>query len=143
MVNLPCRDSRFTNHIDELKRAKKPLNIMDALDDLRLHGTRKMLRWYLNVFEMRPQFWKNDDWYLLHDNAPTYRSNLIKEFFFKTHICIPPIHQTLPRVTFAINKNQFISVQLSVPINKKQFTVTSFCAIRRSERSIAGGLTEG
>ncbi|GFU33204.1 hypothetical protein TNCV_4157071 [Trichonephila clavipes] len=72
------------------------------LDD-RLHGTRKMLRWCLNVFEnivvkhlykslkihtsrirrlresirrKRPQFWHGDDWYLLHDNAPAHESHL-------------------------------------------------------------------
>ncbi|GFW98680.1 hypothetical protein TNCV_2758581 [Trichonephila clavipes] len=34
-----------------LKRADNPLKTMNTLEDLRRHGTRKMLRWCLNVLE--------------------------------------------------------------------------------------------
>ncbi|GFX03571.1 hypothetical protein TNCV_4751561 [Trichonephila clavipes] len=50
MVNLPLRDPRFTNGISVLKRADNPSKTMNTLGD-RLHGTRKMLRWCLKVFE--------------------------------------------------------------------------------------------
>ncbi|GFU26173.1 integrase catalytic domain-containing protein [Trichonephila clavipes] len=46
----PWRDPRFTNGIGVLKRVDNPLKTMDMLED-RLYGTRKMLRWCLNVFE--------------------------------------------------------------------------------------------
>ncbi|GFT52534.1 transposable element Tcb2 transposase [Trichonephila clavipes] len=49
--NLPWRDPMFTNCICVLTKADNPLKTMDILDELRLHGTQKMLRWYLNVFE--------------------------------------------------------------------------------------------
>ncbi|GFV03607.1 hypothetical protein TNCV_5005281 [Trichonephila clavipes] len=72
---------------------------MNALDYLQLHGTHKMLRWCLKVFEkiiakhlhkslrlhtsrrchLResirrkwPQFGQKGDWYLLHDNESAY-----------------------------------------------------------------------
>ncbi|GFX16831.1 hypothetical protein TNCV_2518091 [Trichonephila clavipes] len=100
-VNLPWRDPSFGNGIGVLKRAQNPSKTMIALDDLLLYGTRKMLRWCLNVFEkivtkhlhkslrlhtsrsrrLResihckwPQFCQSDDWYLLRDNAPAHRS---------------------------------------------------------------------
>ncbi|GFX02588.1 hypothetical protein TNCV_728421 [Trichonephila clavipes] len=50
MMNLPQRNPSFTNGIGVLKRADNPLDAMNTLDD-RLHGTQKMLCWYLNVFE--------------------------------------------------------------------------------------------
>ncbi|GFU73844.1 histone-lysine n-methyltransferase setmar-like protein [Trichonephila clavipes] len=83
---------------------------MNPLDD-RLHGTRKMLRWCLNMFEKivvkylhkslkihtsrrcrlresirrkRPQFWQSDDWNFVHNNAPKHRSQLLKGFLTKT-----------------------------------------------------------
>ncbi|GFV45050.1 hypothetical protein TNCV_907971 [Trichonephila clavipes] len=91
------------NSIGVLKRAENQSKTMNALDDLRLHGMRKMLRCCLNVFEkivtkhlhkslklhtsrrcrLResirrkwPQFWQKDDWYRLHDNSPAHRSQL-------------------------------------------------------------------
>ncbi|GFU62777.1 hypothetical protein TNCV_2388161 [Trichonephila clavipes] len=81
-------DPWFTNDLGVLKWAKNPLIIMNALDDLRLNGTWKTLRWCLNVFEKivakhlnislrlhisrrrrlmesirrkRPQFWQRDE----------------------------------------------------------------------------------
>ncbi|GFW72078.1 hypothetical protein TNCV_4789661 [Trichonephila clavipes] len=42
---------RFTKGIGVLKRAENLLNTRNALDELRLHGTRKKLRWGLNVFK--------------------------------------------------------------------------------------------
>ncbi|GFV70697.1 hypothetical protein TNCV_2022611 [Trichonephila clavipes] len=79
-----------------LNRAENPPSTMDALDDLRLHGTRKMLHWCLIVLEKivvkhlnkslrlhisrrcrlresirhkQTQFWQSDGWYLLHENS--------------------------------------------------------------------------
>ncbi|GFT85010.1 putative mariner transposase [Trichonephila clavipes] len=122
MVNLPWRDLRFTNGIGVLKKSENPLNTMNALDDLQLHGTRKMLCWCLNVFEkiaakhlkkllrlhtsrrrrLResiyhkwPQFWQSDDWYFLHDNAPAHRSQLVKDFLAKTRT------NTLPHLSYS------------------------------------------
>ncbi|GFX06414.1 hypothetical protein TNCV_2939421 [Trichonephila clavipes] len=51
MGNLPWRDQRFTKGNEAFKRAEIQLQPMSALDDLRLHGMRKMLRWCLNVFK--------------------------------------------------------------------------------------------
>ncbi|GFT25034.1 hypothetical protein TNCV_179491 [Trichonephila clavipes] len=100
MVNLPSRDSRFMNVIGVLKMAENPSKTMNALDDFRLHETRKMLRWCLNVLEkivakhlnkslrlhpyrtrrLResirhkwPRFWQSADWFLLHENTPVLR----------------------------------------------------------------------
>ncbi|GFV38972.1 hypothetical protein TNCV_965381 [Trichonephila clavipes] len=87
------------NSIGVLKKAEIPSKTMNALDEFRLHGTRKMLHWSLNVFEKivaghlhksprlhtsrrrslrksirrkRSQFWQSDGWYLLRDNAPAH-----------------------------------------------------------------------
>ncbi|GFX84519.1 hypothetical protein TNCV_560341 [Trichonephila clavipes] len=51
MVNIPWRDTEFTNSIGVSKRAENPWSTKNALDDLRLHGTRKMLRLCLNVYK--------------------------------------------------------------------------------------------
>ncbi|GFV37337.1 mariner Mos1 transposase [Trichonephila clavipes] len=98
---------------------------MNTLDD-RLHGTLKMLRWCLNVFEKivvkhlhkslkiytsrrrrlresirrkRHQFWQSDDWYLLHDSAQAHRSQLVKEFLAKTRTNVFPYHPYSPYLT--------------------------------------------
>ncbi|GFX64993.1 hypothetical protein TNCV_451311 [Trichonephila clavipes] len=110
------RDPRFANGIGVLKRDDNPSKMMNSLDD-RLHGTRKMLCWFLNLFEKivvkhlhkslkihtsqirrlrksirrkRPQFWQSDYWYLMHDNAPTHRSQLVKEFLAKARTDLLP-----------------------------------------------------
>ncbi|GFV00544.1 hypothetical protein TNCV_3645221 [Trichonephila clavipes] len=36
------------------------------------------------VSECVRKFWQSDHWYLMHDNATTYRSQLVKEFLAKT-----------------------------------------------------------
>ncbi|GFW12279.1 hypothetical protein TNCV_2489231 [Trichonephila clavipes] len=95
---------------------------MNALDVLRLHGTRENLnvfekivakrlqkslrlhtsrrhRWRESILRKRPQFWQIDDWYLRHDNAQAHRSQLVKVFPAKTRTKVfphPPIHQTRP-----------------------------------------------
>ncbi|GFU43265.1 hypothetical protein TNCV_1567121 [Trichonephila clavipes] len=46
-----------------------------------------------------PQFWQSDDWYLLHDNSPAYRSQLVKELFAKTRINVLPCSPYSPDVT--------------------------------------------
>ncbi|GFX88895.1 hypothetical protein TNCV_2576021 [Trichonephila clavipes] len=101
MVNLPWRDPRFMNGNGVLKSAESSSKTMNALYDLRLHGTRTMLDWCLNMFEKivakhfnkslrvntperhrlkesirrkRPQFQKSDDWYILHDNVSAHQS---------------------------------------------------------------------
>ncbi|GFT98517.1 mariner Mos1 transposase [Trichonephila clavipes] len=49
---------------------------------LRLHTSRRR-RLRQSIRHKRPQFWQSDDWYLLHDNAPGHRSQLVKEFLAK------------------------------------------------------------
>ncbi|GFY12505.1 hypothetical protein TNCV_1799271 [Trichonephila clavipes] len=51
MVNLPWQNPRFSNSFGVLKTADNPLNTINALDDLWLHGRWKVLRWFLNMFE--------------------------------------------------------------------------------------------
>ncbi|GFW98467.1 hypothetical protein TNCV_3790981 [Trichonephila clavipes] len=43
--------SKVFEEYERLKRANNSSKAMNAFDDLRLHGTRKMWRWCLNVFE--------------------------------------------------------------------------------------------
>ncbi|GFU22467.1 hypothetical protein TNCV_1934711 [Trichonephila clavipes] len=43
--------TKVKNSIRVLKRAGNPSNTMNALGDLQLHQTRRMLGWFLNVFE--------------------------------------------------------------------------------------------
>ncbi|GFV45561.1 hypothetical protein TNCV_4855831 [Trichonephila clavipes] len=86
--------------------------------DFRLHGTQKMLRWCLNVFEKivdkhlhkllrlhtsrsrrlresirrkRPNFWQSGDWYRLQYNPLAHRSQLVKELLPKTHTNVLPL----------------------------------------------------
>jgi len=50
-----------------------------------------------SIRRKRPQFWQSGDWYLLHDNAPAHRSQLVTQFLAKTHTTVlphPPIHRT-------------------------------------------------
>ncbi|GFW48286.1 hypothetical protein TNCV_1108491 [Trichonephila clavipes] len=50
MRNLPWPGPMFTIATGVLKRDDNPSKTIKTLDD-RLHETRKMLRWCLNVFE--------------------------------------------------------------------------------------------
>lgn len=43
-LNLPCRVTRFTNGIGDLKGVENPLKTMNALEGLRFHGRREILR---------------------------------------------------------------------------------------------------
>jgi hypothetical protein len=38
------------------------------------------------VRSKRPEKWKNKLWFLLHDNAPTHRSDLAKDFLTKDNV---------------------------------------------------------
>ncbi|GFX20468.1 hypothetical protein TNCV_3488251 [Trichonephila clavipes] len=95
-----------------LKRAENPSKTMNALDELRVYKTRKMLHCCLNEFEkiivkhlhrslkihisqrrrLRESIrrWQRDDWYLLHDNAPAHRSHVIKDFLNETRTGMLP-----------------------------------------------------
>ncbi|GFX48239.1 hypothetical protein TNCV_2920561 [Trichonephila clavipes] len=62
---------------------------------LRLH-TSKRHHLRESIRRKWPQFWQSDDWYHLHDNAPTHRSQLVKDFLAKTRTNVlphPPNHQ--------------------------------------------------
>ncbi|GFX09448.1 hypothetical protein TNCV_4698341 [Trichonephila clavipes] len=114
----------LTNGIGVLKRPDNPSKTMNTLDN-RLHGTQKMLRWYLNVFEKivvkqfhkslnihtsqrrclrksfrlkRAQFWQSKDWYLPYDNAPAHRSQLVKKFLAKTRSNMLPYSSYSPDI---------------------------------------------
>ncbi|GFU41360.1 hypothetical protein TNCV_3011751 [Trichonephila clavipes] len=77
-----------------------------------------------------PLFWKDDDWYLLHDNKPTHRSYLIRVLCRNSHL--HPTHST-----------NLASCDICLfPSMEKYLRGTSFCAIK-SKSSIAEGLTEG
>ncbi|GFV87140.1 hypothetical protein TNCV_5113581 [Trichonephila clavipes] len=118
---------------------------MNALDDLRLHASRKMLRWCLNVLEkivsndlhkslrlrtsrkrrLResncrkwPQFGQSDDRYLLNDNAPAYRSP-------HTHT----IEKIVPHQNSTNELPQHPMGLLPVPIKEKILKGTPFCII--------------
>ncbi|GFU83222.1 hypothetical protein TNCV_3738331 [Trichonephila clavipes] len=106
MVNLPWRDPRFTNDIGIFKRAesiefnehvRRPSTSRDAENVLLVSecvrkDRRQTLEQIVEVthfsktsFEgihrhKQPQCWQSDDWYLLHDNAPTHRSQLGRRF---------------------------------------------------------------
>ncbi|GFW08589.1 hypothetical protein TNCV_2776101 [Trichonephila clavipes] len=56
---------------------------------LKLHTSRRR-RLKESIRRKQPQFWQNDDWYLLHDNSPAHRSQLVKEFLAKTRINMLP-----------------------------------------------------
>ncbi|GFV53488.1 hypothetical protein TNCV_4746361 [Trichonephila clavipes] len=111
------------NGIGVLKRAENPSKTKNALDDLRLNGMQKMLRWFLNVFQKivaehlqklprlhtsrrrrlretihrkRPHFWQSEDWYLLYETHQHIDPNCLKSPFPKPALTcyhIPPVHQ--------------------------------------------------
>ncbi|GFV74054.1 uncharacterized protein TNCV_1924221 [Trichonephila clavipes] len=52
-------------------------------ESLRLHTSqRRRLR--ESIRRKWAQCWQSDDWYLLHDNAPAHRSQLVNEFLART-----------------------------------------------------------
>ncbi|GFW06734.1 mariner Mos1 transposase [Trichonephila clavipes] len=56
---------------------------------LKLHTSqRRRLR--ESIRRKRPQFWQSDDWYLLLDNSPAHRSQLVKKFLAKTRTSMLP-----------------------------------------------------
>ncbi|GFT49649.1 hypothetical protein TNCV_3367881 [Trichonephila clavipes] len=88
----------------------------------------------VSILHKRPQFWQSDDCYLLHDNSPSHRSQLVEEFLAKIRTKVLPYtplcDQTYPYVTFTCSR--------------LIFTRTLFCSIiRGSERSMAGHSTGG
>ena len=38
------------------------------------------------VRRKRPAYWITNSWFLLHDNAPTHRSVLVKDFLAKNNV---------------------------------------------------------
>jgi len=38
------------------------------------------------VRRKRPEKWRTDSWFLLHDNAPAHRSVLVKDFLAKNSV---------------------------------------------------------
>jgi transposase len=38
------------------------------------------------VRRKRPEKWRTNSWFLIHDNAPTHRSVLVKDFLTKTNV---------------------------------------------------------
>jgi len=51
-----------------------------------------------------PETWKNNNWLLHHDNAPTHTSIIVRQFLTSKNITViphPPFCLTLPPVTFS------------------------------------------
>lgn len=62
-----------------------------------------ILPWYINVFEKSLpntciNLWGYTHWYLLHVNAPTRRSQLVKDFLSKTSTNVFPHRPDLPDI---------------------------------------------
>jgi transposase len=64
-----------------------------------LHQGQTMNRWYYlevlkrlteNVRRKRPQLWRNNSWFLYHDNAPVHASLLICDFLANTNTTVLP-----------------------------------------------------
>ncbi|GFW77084.1 hypothetical protein TNCV_2725141 [Trichonephila clavipes] len=135
--------SKVYECIRVLKKAENPSNSMNELDDLRLHERWKMLFWCLTVFEKivakqldkflrvhtsrrprlreficrkSPQFWQSDYCYLLYDNTPAHRSQLVQVIITKALTIVLP--HPLPLFTI------FSSLgHLPIPINEKNIYI--------------------
>jgi hypothetical protein len=64
-----------------------------------LHQGQTLNRWYYleelkhlreNVTTERPQLWRNNSWYLHHDNTPAHASLLIHDFLANTNTTVLP-----------------------------------------------------
>jgi hypothetical protein len=63
-----------------------------------------LLRLQEKVRRQRSQLFQSGRWLLHHDNPPAHTALSIQEFLAKKNIPVvphPPIHQTLPPVTFS------------------------------------------
>jgi hypothetical protein len=62
-----------------------------------------LLRLGQNVRRLRPELWRQKNWLLYHDNAPSHTSFFIREFLTKNKMTVVAIHPSLltrPPATF-------------------------------------------
>jgi transposase len=51
------------------------------------------------VRRKRPEEWRTNSWFLIHDNAPAQRSVLIKDFLTKNNVTTLEYPQYIPDLT--------------------------------------------